>query len=351
MAFLLYQGELIELSSKVEKVNSVLLENEIKIVDEGDGFYRSIDSSIAPDDRVVILDRGNFLIHIFSKDGKKSHSFGKEGNGPGELSSAGRIKALHKRILLINRLRLLIFSYEGKLIKEIKGSYSQAALTFTENDFTFTFPAAEHPPILSVTYNLSAEKINEVKNESNEEAVNINTLEITDRIDHFFHAPKEFIVYQNHFIRRFQGEYKLIHVNRNGTITKTIKRAFNRIKGAPVIPLTIRTQGDLSDAEKKRVAKMRESVAAQQLQLTGGFMNDIVEIVGVINNYILLHVASEDKKTWKIDVISPDDKYYTQFDYSHEDLAWMTVSNNKLIVECENDDIGPYIRIFDLRIL
>lgn len=350
MMLFFFQGEDIRLANSPEKEGAVKLTKLVDIIDDGDGFYRSIDSSIAPDGRVVILDRGNYLIHIYSEDGKKLFSFGQEGNGPGELSRAGRLRALHSRILLVNFNRLIIFDYQGNLIEEVNQRYTAAALSFTENDFTFTFRAADNPPLLSETFSLDGKKVRQVKNPSTDAPVNWNELPIQERLRKFFYAPKEFHAYGDKFVYRFQGEYKFEYANLHGKKLNTFTRYMDRIKGEMRVPLNIRTEGDLSEEQKKRVAKMREDVTRQQLQMTGGFKNDIVEIIGVIDNHLLVHVASENEKVWKVDVISPSNTYYTSFEYTHEDLSWLTISNGKLIAECTNDDIGPYIKIYDLEI-
>jgi hypothetical protein len=346
-----FQGTTFQLSETPLKENATKLEHKVDIVDDGDGFYRSIDSAISPDGRVVILDRGNYLIHIYSKNGKKLHSFGKEGNGPGELSRAGRIKALHSHIILVNFNRVIIFNYKGELIKEIKGRYLSAAFQFTKTDFSFHFPATNPSPYSKVSFNLDGDILQEVKNSSGIEATNYNTMEMEERLKRFFHDPKQYVIYGDKFVQRVQGAYKFIYVNKNGDVLKDFRRNYERISGNLPVPIRIRSEGNISNEQKKQIAKMRENVAKQQQMLTGGFKNDIVEIIGVLDNYLLLHVASEDDSLWKVDIISPDNIYYTSFIYEHEDLDALQISNNQLIAECSNDDIGPYIKIFDLNIL
>ena len=47
------------------KVNAASIKEICTIIDEEDGFYKSIDTALSPDGKVVILDRGNYLIHIY----------------------------------------------------------------------------------------------------------------------------------------------------------------------------------------------------------------------------------------------------------------------------------------------
>ena len=100
-------------------------------------------------------------------------------------------------------------------------------------------------------------------------------------------------------------------------------------------------------------------------KLTHGFKDDIQEIVGIFNGYIFLSTAnSEDKginwayipeakREYTLDVISPDLKYYRTLSITTEnykDISWVTLIENKLIMEMKNDDIGHYVKIFDIEI-
>ena len=61
-----FSQETTEISSTPLKTDVVKTQKISKIVEDIDGFYESISIQISPDNKVVVLDHGNHLIHIFN---------------------------------------------------------------------------------------------------------------------------------------------------------------------------------------------------------------------------------------------------------------------------------------------
>jgi hypothetical protein len=83
-------------------------------------FYRPSSFTVDKNGRIYILDSGNSRIQCFSKEGKFLFSFGRQGQGPGELSNdASKIKILSDGNIYVidNRPRRInVYDLEGKFL-------------------------------------------------------------------------------------------------------------------------------------------------------------------------------------------------------------------------------------------
>ena len=95
---------------------------------ENEDFYKPRSFTVDSEGRIFILDTRNSRVQCFSKEGKFLFSFGRYGQGPGELSeSAKRIKILEdNNIYIIDRLHKNINVYDrnGEFIRSWKINYS-----------------------------------------------------------------------------------------------------------------------------------------------------------------------------------------------------------------------------------
>lgn len=84
------------------------------------GIIQNIRS--ADDGRVYILDAKHFKIHIFSKVGKHISSFGKKGEGPGEIRTTRmgtHIHMLKNTLIYVDQNRIHYFSLDGTYGKTV----------------------------------------------------------------------------------------------------------------------------------------------------------------------------------------------------------------------------------------
>mgnify|MGYP000533455583 CR=1 FL=1 len=116
--FTLFQ-ETINLKDILVKKNNVEIKELITLDGGDDGFYDTIDASMSDNGHTVIFDKGNIRLHVYDSKGLEISQFGKEGNGPLELSDT-QLFLIQNTIIMLKRKSCLLFNLKGVLIKEIK---------------------------------------------------------------------------------------------------------------------------------------------------------------------------------------------------------------------------------------
>lgn len=370
----------VRLSDKPFKKDGVTLTILGTMEDEEEGFYQGIDTSVSEDGKVAILDRGNFLVHVFTSDGTLITKFGKEGTGPGELTNAGRIMAFNDLVLLQNFDRIIMFDYEGKLITEIKERTFGASIFKTSNGFKYVNDGTWRPsPILSKEFDLQGKVISEVKDPNFAERNKLVPKSREDFVKRMpelmkimFNAPRDLTPYGEGYIRHYQGEYKLEKLDKDMKVISTITRPFIRVKETiSRVEMQKKRMQDrgVPEAQMKAQLAVAQARENENMKYSKGMKNDIQEIVGVYKGYIFLSVAS-DKDTqfanggtveggvrdFQVDVISPDNKLFTTIDFATlklekmDDLNWITIIENQMVFEMQNDEDGPYVKLVEIKI-
>ena len=370
----------VRLSDKPFKKDGVKLTVLGTMQDEEEGFYQTIDTSVSEDGKVAILDRGNKLIHVYTKTGTPIVTFGKEGTGPGELTNAGRIFAFNDRVLIQNFDRIMMFDYTGKLINEIKERTNGASIYKTSGGFKYVFDGKGRPnPILSKEFDLDGKKIEEVMDPNFAERSKLMPKSPEDFMKRMpqlmklmFEAPTDLTQYGDGYIRHYQGEYRFEKLDKNMNVTATITRPFMRVKDSNNQLETARKRmqsRNVPEAQMKQQLAMMQARITEMAKHNKGFKNDIQEIVGSYKGYVFLSVASSKDtnlangvmtdggaRDMQIDVISPDNKLYTTIDIATldienmEDLNWITIIENKMVFEMQNDEDGPYVKLINIEI-
>lgn len=91
--------------------------------------------SIQVDDKenMYVLDWKEIKIKVFDKNGKFLKSFGKRGQGPGEMSMPIRMEITPENVLVIDDLgntKLILYSHDGTFIKEIPTGKYWSSISF-----------------------------------------------------------------------------------------------------------------------------------------------------------------------------------------------------------------------------
>ena len=171
-----------------------------------------------------------------------------------------------------------------------------------------------------------------------------------------FKQPRGLRPYLSGYIQFYSGAYKIEILDESQVSTGVYTKEFTRFKkDANQSGMRFRFEGKQTKKQIEAQKKMMANFKAAQLKADGGFKNDIVEIIGEYHGYIFLSVSSKDSKYNEgnilIDVISPNFDYYSQIDLGKvPDLKWTKIENGKFIFEMENDDDGPYVKVFDIEI-
>jgi hypothetical protein len=106
-----------------EKLINVELIYKIGSDKENEDFYEPNSFAVDLDERIYVLDRRNSRVQCFSKEGKFILSFGRYGQGPGELSKYAEIIRIleDQNIYIIDLSRKInVYDRNGKFIKSMK---------------------------------------------------------------------------------------------------------------------------------------------------------------------------------------------------------------------------------------
>ncbi len=99
------------------------LEEDLSIGNEEDEnylFFRARDIQVDTEGNIYVLDRGNYRLQVFDKDGKYLRTTGKRGQGPGEFNAPHGLQLDDKTgnifVADFNSMTVIIFEKEGKYI-------------------------------------------------------------------------------------------------------------------------------------------------------------------------------------------------------------------------------------------
>jgi hypothetical protein len=106
-----------------EELKKVRLLYRIGSDEENEDFYDPAAFAVDADERIYVLDTKNSRVQCFSKEGAFLFSFGRFGQGPGELSKEARVIRILEdgNIYIIDVTRTIkIYNRDGRFIKSIR---------------------------------------------------------------------------------------------------------------------------------------------------------------------------------------------------------------------------------------
>lgn len=116
----------------------------------GDDFFGIIQNIGSTEDgRIYLLDAKKFKIHIFSKEGTFISSFGKKGEGPGEIRNTqmgSQLYVVNNTIIYVDRNRLHYFSPDGTYRKTVTIPSRLRARSFVSEDEFISAPTLISDP-------------------------------------------------------------------------------------------------------------------------------------------------------------------------------------------------------------
>jgi hypothetical protein len=121
------------------------VKNEWEIENAGNDVFGDIQNICSANDgRIYILDSKNFKIYIFNKEGEFISSFGRKGEGPGEIRnfrSGEQLFVVDNTIIYADRGRIHYFSLDGTYKKTCIVPTQLKPRTFVSEDAFISAPA------------------------------------------------------------------------------------------------------------------------------------------------------------------------------------------------------------------
>ena len=103
--------------------------------DEECSFAMVSDTDFLSDGSIAVLDRLKCSVSVFSRTGEYLYSIGRNGDGPGEFTSPGRMICIGDSLVITDRsaIRASVFSQSGDYIRELSDSYSTQLPSESDN--------------------------------------------------------------------------------------------------------------------------------------------------------------------------------------------------------------------------
>lgn len=331
----------------------VKLQKVATLMDE-EGFYEEVSSCVDTDGNIFVLDMGNKAVHHFDQSGKHVKSFGKEGNGPGEINQFTLgIRANAKRVYLIHAARgVSVFDYDGKLVREIAGAkyplLIRSLLTFDGDNLKFVFMKwGQFGKHTGLIFSKDGELIKEIPNPEYEDGAFQKFQGQPDKaLDEFLDRPRSIHPYGNGFVQLYSKEYKIEVLDRDMRSKNMLTRSYDRVKPKDLMDLMPRSQKrivkNLNDQQKQGFMRMMQSV----LDKLGGYFPDIFNIPGSDQGYLFVRTSTDNNKEYKLDIISPNQEFVGTVTMTGDEVTSSRVENGYLLLNRTNEDDGPYVDVY-----
>lgn len=335
---LIFQTQEIKMESHPTQLGKINIESHLTIQPDN-LFYDQVFSTIDDQGQIYIFDHGNKVIHVYDQTGKHIRAFGKEGNGPGELNGYFESIAAANDKLILNIRRTVIFDHQGNFLAEIPRVLFDA-FEATKNGLNY-YRGIEYPSkYLIETYDFNGKLVEKVDNpnyrNNNSSADAYSNANLMNTLVQRFSKPKDFQPYKTGYIQRYAGQFKIEILDKNRSKQITLTRDF------PSVQEIIDRNVAMGNTKGQIVTEARRIV-------TGGIKDDIQQIIGSINGYIFLSVAT-DKDETLIDVINPNYEYIDQFKFDGNEITAISIVDHYLILSRKNDETGPYVEIYRIKV-
>ncbi|MCB0279420.1 MAG: hypothetical protein KDD94_07960 [Calditrichaeota bacterium] len=299
-------------------------------------FYSDVDVAIG-NNTIFVLDIGNKRVLGLDSNYNTILSFGKEGNGPGELNMITNLILTEHR-LIVNGFSKQIFDFKGEYLGQINYLSSVGLIEengklvlLLESDISGHFnPLYFDLEGKDIGNQLAAHQGGYVssRKKNSESELKIRHVEKLN----------------NSYIIQYFGRY-MFGITTNGTTT-LYNRIYERKK--------YETYDDLVFAIDNGQILTKE-LYGEALEMYkkkfGEYRDDISGIIGTISNCILILTSSNNQKFLKFDMINLTTRTYREFKYKFEDkVKRVKLFKDQMIVSFLSDETGPYFNIYKIEI-
>jgi hypothetical protein len=325
-ALMLLVQTIITLDKPISKDKYELkLDFEVKIESE---FYNKTNSSLTPNGELIVLDIGNKKIKVFNRHGKLLRSFGSEGNGPGEFAGVSSVRTAAEMFCITDVGGPSFFDYNFKHLFDTNYSHTKNRSLIIKNA-QFIYAPSDFSNFMKVTESgLSpATKLN-VKSYDLKAPKNTNS---------FFTRAVQFKETKAGLVGVYKTEYIIAVRDSNFELTHIIKKNVDPIYSTG---MKVKVIGEPTDAQKKIIAKRKFSINR---------LSSIRRNVGDTEFGFLIEVTTGKKGFRELDLISHDFEYLAKINLKYPDkLVKIRTIYGKIIMDLKNDEIGPYVQVYDL---
>lgn len=362
LVLILFQNS-IEINEKPIKPNSLSLQEYAFIKNTDDIFYWNIAATIDKSGKIIVFDIGNKKVKIFDKNNSLLKSFGKEGNGPGEFNKRNMysdISVLHDLIAVHTYYFIHLFDYDGNHIKDIKMRTSVNDYIIQEKDFGFRLVYQKKlgqikNKFVYKDYDkkgnfLKEQNRSDYKEMSYEEMEKIDS-DLTAHSKAFYNEATSFLAFGDDFIQSRNGSYKFEILDNTMQLKNTYTKKFERFELEKQEAKVFDRWKKLKKERIKQLLKNQQELLDSEYSIANGYHSDITRVIGIYKDNIFLLVADERNNKDRVHVLNSDFEFLTELTIPNVKNAYdHKIRNDKLIVSQKNDEIGPFLKIFDIKI-
>lgn len=320
--------------------HKLILEEQLCIGDDEEEYLfddevSSIATAIDKDLNIFTLDRKQVEIRKFSADGQLIKIFGKKGSGPGEIQLPSYMMISPQNELVINdrgNSRMNIYSLNGEFLRYIPTQQLRLG--------KFMFDSKGNIVTDVTDYSRSDEKVTRVSyelcrfNQELEKLFTIFSLDTTDEFKDLVErrkydfGPNRYwqLTKDDRIILGDTKKYEFLVINPDGNIIKKIKKEFD--------PLPVPKE-DL-DKLSERTKQMYEIASHYK-----GFYYFTIDDEGRI--FARTWEKTDDKKGYYYDVFDPDGRYIAKIPIKAFVKRWM---GGRLLTAEETEDGFNVVKLY-----
>lgn len=340
-----------ETKLKVTNTNPFTVEKLFDLtVDEG--FYDEVITRSSPNGSLYLYDKGNKVVHRFSKEGKHLSSFGKEGNGPGEFSNfVVDFSASNDRLIFKNMATraIMFFKSDGTFIKEVKQYFLIGSQIVPNGDrIEFHFPNNELTKTLRVVLSKDGDLIETAENKGYEAGARERQQQgfNEDQLKKNLQRPISFLPYNGGFVQHYMGAYTIDVITKNHKAEKRMTYDYPRVKIDDVLDLAPRMQREMIKRAPERNRQAAMQIFEKVKKEMGGYHGDIVDILGSKGKYLVVQTKLKDNDLLGIHILNDKNEIVQVVTLKCDELTSVKYMNGLLLVNQTNEEDGPYASVY-----